>query len=109
MSYNVIATENFERKVKRLAKKYKSLKSDLKPVFDQLSVIPNLGTSIGNDCYKIRLSISSKGRGKSGGARIITFVRFVKGTVFLIDIYDKSDKSNISEKEIIELISLILE
>jgi len=109
MKFKVIVTENFERKVKRLAKKYRSLKTDLKPVFDQLSVIPNLGTAIGNDCYKIRLSISSKGRGKSGGARIITFVRFAKGTVFLIDIYDKSDKSNISEKEIIGLIAMILE
>jgi mRNA-degrading endonuclease RelE of RelBE toxin-antitoxin system len=109
MKFKVIVTENFERKVKRLAKKYRSLKTDLKPVFDQLSDNPNLGTSIGNDCYKIRLSVSSKGRGKSGGARIITFVRFVKGTVYLIDIYDKSDKSNISEKEIIGLITMILE
>jgi hypothetical protein len=109
MKFKVIVTENFERKVKTPAKKYRSLKTDLKPVFDQLSVIPNLGASIGNDCYKIRLSISSKGRGKSGGARIITFVRFAKGTVFLIDIYDKSDKSNISEKEIIGLITMILE
>lgn len=109
MKFKVIVTENFERKVKRLAKKYRSLKSDLKLVFDQLSDNPTLGTSIGNDCYKIRLSVSSKGRGKSGGARIITFVRFVKGTVYLIDIYDKSDKSNISEKEIIDLITMILE
>jgi mRNA-degrading endonuclease RelE of RelBE toxin-antitoxin system len=109
MSYNVVATENFERKVKRLAKKYKSLKSDLTPVFEQLSELPNLGTSIGNDCYKIRIQITAKGRGKSGGARIITYVRFIKETVYLIDIYDKSEKATLSEKEIIELINAIFE
>ncbi len=108
MRFNVVATENFERKVKRLAKKYKSLKADLKPVFDQLETIPKLGTAIGNDCYKIRIAINSKGRGKSGGARIITYVRYMKDTVYLIDIYDKSEKASITEREIVELIALIL-
>ena len=109
MKFDVVATDNFERKVKKLSKKYKSLKADLEPVFDQLTSTPSLGTAIGNDCYKIRVAISSKGRGKSGGARIITYVRYVKSTVYLIDIYDKSEKDIISEKEIIEVISLILE
>lgn len=109
MKYDVIATENFERKVKRLSKKYFSLKSDLKSIFDQLSINPTFGSSLGNNCYKIRFSIKSKGQGKSGGARIITYVRFIKDTVYLIDIYDKSEKDTISEKEIIELITMILE
>jgi hypothetical protein len=109
MKFNVVATENFERKVKRLARKYKSIKADLQPVFDQLACTPDLGISIGNDCFKIRIAIASKGRGKSAGARIITYVWYIKDTVYLIDIYDKSEKDNISEKEIIELISLILE
>lgn len=108
MKFDVVATENFERKVKKLAKKHLSLKNDLKPVFDQLSITPALGTAIGNNCYKLRVASSSKGLGKSGGSRIITFVRYVKNTVYLIDIYDKSEKESISEKEIIELISLIL-
>jgi len=109
MKFNVIATENFERKVKRLAKKYKSLKADLEPVFDKLNTTPNFGVSIGNDCFKIRVAIASKGFGKSGGARIITYIRYIKDTVYLIDIYDKSEKESISENEIIELISLIFE
>lgn len=108
MKFNIVATENFAKKVKKLSKKYKSLKNDLKPVFDQLAITPNLGTSIGNDCFKIRIAISSKGRGKSGGARIITYVRYIKDTVYLIDIYDKSDKESISEKEIVELVAIIL-
>jgi mRNA-degrading endonuclease RelE of RelBE toxin-antitoxin system len=109
MKFNVVVTENFERKVKRLAKKYKSLKADLKPIFDKLTYTPSLGIPIGNDCYKIRVAISSKGQGKAGGARIVTYIRYIKETVYLIDIYDKSDEGSISEKEIIELISLIFE
>ena len=109
MKFNVVVTANFERKVKRLSKKYLSLKADLTPVFNQLSINPTFGKPLGNNCYKIRISISSKGQGKSGGARLITYVRFVKETVYLIDIYDKSLKESISENEIIELISLILD
>lgn len=109
MNFNVIVTDNFERKVKQLSKRYSSLKSDLKPVFDKLSSTPNHGVAIGNNCYKIRIAIRSKSRGKSGGGRIITYVRYIKETVYLIDIYDKSEKDIISEKEIIELISLIME
>ncbi|HLG33573.1 MAG TPA: type II toxin-antitoxin system RelE/ParE family toxin [Bacteroidia bacterium] len=107
MSYSVIATEPFERKLKRLAKKYKSLRSDLTPVFEQLALQPDLGTPIGHNCYKIRISIASKGRGKSGGARMITYVRVVKSTVYLMDIYDKSEQSTISESELRYLIGLM--
>ncbi len=69
MSFNVIVTEPFERKLKRLAKKHKSLKADLVLLIEQLAENPTLGTPIGKECYKIRLSITSKGKGKSGGAR----------------------------------------
>jgi mRNA-degrading endonuclease RelE of RelBE toxin-antitoxin system len=108
MKFNVLVTDNFERKVKKLSRKYKSLKADLEPVFVQLETTPNLGIAIGNDCFKIRVAIKSKRSGKSGGARIITYVRYLKGSVYLIDIYDKSQKTTISEKEIIELVSIIL-
>jgi hypothetical protein len=107
MKYDIVATENFERKIKRLARKYKSLKNDLKILFSQLESNPGLGNSIGNDCYKIRLAIHSKGRGKAGGARIITYVKYVRQTIYLIDIYDKSERKTISDKEISEIIKLI--
>jgi hypothetical protein len=109
MSFNIIATEPFERKLKRLAKKYKSLTKDLAEVFDSLSENPRLGTPLGKDCYKIRIAITSKGKGKSGGARIITYVRIVKNTVFLMDIYDKSEQANISDKELHQLIDILLQ
>lgn len=109
MSFDVIATEPFERKLKKLAKKYKSLKNDLATTFEKLATNPVLGKSLGKDCYKIRVAISSKGKGKSGGARLITYVRIVKETVYLLDIYDKSDQSTITDKELRLLIDLLAE
>ena len=109
MSFDVIATEPFERKLKRLAKKYKSLASDLASVIDELIENPTLGTLIGKDCYKLRIAISSKGKGKSAGARMITYVRIVKQTVFLMDIYDKSEQANITDKELQMLIDILQE
>jgi len=109
MSFEVIATELFERKLKRLSKKYKSLAQDLIPVIEELEENPTSGTPLGKDCFKIRIAIASKGKGKSGGARMITYVRIVKSTVFLIDIYDKSGQSTISDKELKLLIDILAE
>lgn len=107
MSFNVVTTEPFERKLKKLAKKHKSIIKDIIPVIDSLMVNPTLGMPLGKDCYKIRVAITSKNKGKSGGARIITFVRVINETVFLMDIYDKSDQANISDKELQLLIDIL--
>jgi len=109
MSFDVIATEPFERKLKRLAKKHKSLPADLSVIIDNLSINPFIGTNIGKDCYKIRVAITSKGKSKSSGARLITYVRIVKNTVFLMDIYDKSEQANISKNEMQLLIEILTE
>ena len=109
MSFDVIATEPFEKKLKRLAKKHKSLKTDLLDLANQLEENPTFGTPIGKECYKIRLAITSKGKGKSGGARIITYVRILNNTVFLMDIYDKSEQSTITDKELQLLIDVLAE
>jgi len=77
------------------------------PIIEQLSVNPTLGVLITKDCYKIRFAISSKGKGKSGGGRLITYVKIIKSTVYLIDIYDKSDQGNISDKELESLLDLL--
>ena len=69
-----------------------------------------MGDEIIQNCFKIRMAITSKGKGKSGGARVITFVYIQDETVYLLSIYDKSDKENISDKELRDLIqSLSLE
>lgn len=100
MSYKLVPTPPFERELKLLAKKYPSLYNDLAELEKQLLENPALGTSIGQNCFKIRLAITSKGKGKSGGARVITFVQVIDKNIFMIAIYDKSSFENISDKEL---------
>lgn len=89
MSFSIISLDSFDKQVKRLIKKYPSLKSELQKLNEQLLKNPFLGTPISNGCYKIRIAIASKGKGKSGGGRIITHVFVTKATIFLLAIYDK--------------------
>ena len=107
MNFNVLVTRPFQRKIKKLAKKYPSIKNDLAQIIDELLNNPTIGTALGNNCFKIRVAIKSKGKGKSGGARMITFVRFENHTVFLLDIYDKSEQDTISDEELEFLIKLL--
>ncbi len=104
MRFEVLTTSYFKRDSKRLIKKYKSLKSEVLNLITSLEKDPTQGTPLGNDCYKIRIAIKSKGKGKSGGARIITCVKVVNGFVYLLTIYSKSEKDNISDKELQVLI-----
>lgn len=107
MSFNVIATSQFEKKLKRLAKKYKSLLKDITPIINKLEQDPTLGVPIGKNCYKIRIASSSKNKGKSGGGRMITYVLIQRNDVFLMDIFDKSEQANISDKELQMLIDIL--
>lgn len=107
MSYNISTIPLFDKQAKRLAKKYPSLKKDLEELLKELVINPELGIALGNKFYKIRLAISSKGKGKSGGARVITYVKIIATTVFLTSIYDKSEKESITEKELEEIFRLI--
>ena len=68
---------------------------------------PQQGTNLGHNCYKIRIAIASKGKGKSGGARVITNIVITEETVFLISIYDKSETLNLTDKELSELLKFI--
>jgi mRNA-degrading endonuclease RelE of RelBE toxin-antitoxin system len=97
MSFKIEASYSFIKELKRLSKKYPSLKSELDTLGTILAENPSFGTPIGKDCFKIRLAIKSKGKGKSGGARVITCVLFVKNSVILLSIYDKSESEDISE------------
>lgn len=100
MSYNITAVPEFLKQAKKLSKKYKSIKEDLSLLFQELEHNPTKGISLGNNCYKIRIAIKSKGRGKSGGARIITHLHVENEEVYLLSIYDKSERSTISDNEI---------
>lgn len=107
MSFKVETIPYFDKRAKKLSKKFPSLKVELFQLLQTLTEKPDSGTSLGNNCYKIRLSIASKGKGKSGGARVITYVYYSETTVFLLDIFDKSEQSSISDKELKELVKQI--
>ena len=77
---------------------------ELAELFLELENNPTLGTPLGNDIYKIRLAIASKNKGKSGGARVMSFVKVTKTTVLLFSIYNKGDKDSISDEEIENLL-----
>ena len=107
MSYKVKSIAVFEKQAKRLIKKYASLKKELVELVQELKENPEHGTPIGKGCFKIRIAIASKGKGKSGGARVITNFVITDNTVYLLSIYDKSEQENLSEKELNELLKYI--
>jgi mRNA-degrading endonuclease RelE of RelBE toxin-antitoxin system len=104
MRYEVIPTPEFKRLFKKLYKKYPSLKSDLQNLIQQLEENPASGINLGNNIYKIRMAISSKGKGKSGGARVITFLVTEDQEVYLVHIYDKGHLENLTKHQILKIL-----
>jgi mRNA-degrading endonuclease RelE of RelBE toxin-antitoxin system len=104
MSYSVELTPNFKKEAKKLSKKYSSLKSELAELFSSLEENPTQGTALGNDIYKIQISCASKNKGKSGGGRVLTFVKVSETTVLLFSIYSKGETDTLSDNQIKELI-----
>ncbi len=104
MNYSVIPIDKFKKEAKRLIKKYPSLKQELKQLNTNLLSNPAIGTSLGNNAYKIRIAIKSKGVGKSGGARVITYLITENKELYLLTIYDKSEFENIDDKTLRKII-----
>lgn len=100
MSYKIYTTSSFEKDIKALIKKHPSIKNDVIKLTSLLIDNPFSGTPLGKDCYKIRIAITSKGKGKSAGARAITCVKVVQDAIYLLKLYDKSAKSTIGDKEL---------
>ncbi len=109
MNYNIVTLPFFDKQLKRLIKKYPSLKTEYADLVNDLILKPSGGTAIGNNCYKIRLAIASKGKGKSAGARVITYIQVRNSSVYLVSIYDKSEQANLSDKDLKDLIKHIPE
>jgi mRNA-degrading endonuclease RelE of RelBE toxin-antitoxin system len=107
MKFDVLSIPPFDRQLKRLTKKFPSLKAEYAALVEELEENPEKGTPMGNNCFKIHLAIASKGRGKLGGARVITHIYIENETVFLLAIYDKSEQKDISDEELRELLSEI--
>ena len=90
-------SDEFKSAYKRLKKKHKSLDADFEALLMSLQENPRQGVEIHDDIWKIRMNITSKGRGKSGGDRVIIRVRIVQDELQLIYIYDKADFENVSD------------
>lgn len=86
MNYKVEAIPPFNKQLKKLVKKYPSLKKEFLTLIESLEINPNQGTKLGMDCYKIRIAIASKNKGKSGGARVITNIKIENNVVYLLSI-----------------------
>ncbi|MBQ3688583.1 MAG: addiction module toxin RelE [Bacteroidales bacterium] len=104
--------DEFERRAKVLSKKYRSFEDDYNAFLDYLEENPFSGTALGHSMYKHRMPITSKGKGKSGGARVITYN--VKQTdesivITLMTIYDKSEISNVSDTYLKSLVKEVTE
>lgn len=98
----IVISDYFRKESKHLYKKYPSLAKEVADLIGALEINPLQGTPIGRSCYKIRLRISSKNTGKSGGARVITHVYVEGEIVTLLSIYDKSEQENILDAEILK-------
>lgn len=107
MKYKVLSIPPFDRQLKQLSKRYPSLKNEFADLLKSLEQEPEYGIALGNNCFKIRIAIASKGKGKSGGARVITNFVVRDKIVYLLAIYDKSEKENLIGKELDELLKSV--
>lgn len=107
MNCEITVTPDFLREMKRLSKRYRSIKDDIRKLGDEIKANPTTGVDLGRGLRKVRMAISSKGKGKSGGARVITFVVVVTASdteVKLLTIYDKSERTSISDSELLDML-----
>ena len=104
MKIEIIEQDLYKKAVKKLAKKYKNIYKDIDAFLNSISSKKDLGVELGSNIYKVRIKNSDKNRGKSAGYRLISYLKIVNNELHLIYIYDKSQISNLTEKEIDNLI-----
>jgi mRNA-degrading endonuclease RelE of RelBE toxin-antitoxin system len=105
-NYKVIPTDIFISEAKKLAKKYPNIREDFRELQKQLKKDPITGNySLGQDCYKVRMAISDKNQGESGGARVIIEVKIIAKIVYVLSVFDKSYKENLVDGELKKLLN----
>ncbi len=111
MTVEIVLSDEFKRHFKRLAKKYPSMKDDFRTFKKELADNPMQGTELGHNIRKVRMAIASKGKGKSGGSRVLTYNIVTSDTgdmeITLLTIYDKGEISNVTDAYIKWLVSLV--
>lgn len=101
-------SDSFLKEAKKLSKKFKLLKSDLKQAVDEIENKNDFGVYLGFDLFKKRVKNSSIPTGKSGGFRVIIYKR-VENKMILISIYSKTEKENLSDSELSDIIKEYME
>jgi hypothetical protein len=99
--------DKFKREFKRLSKKFRTLPNELRELIEELENDPKKGVNLGGGLFKIRLASESKGGGKSGGFRVISY--YIEQTnetetIYLVTIYDKSEESSIDKEDLLKII-----
>ena len=103
----IALTPRFQRDLRDLAKRYRSIRLDLQPLMEQLKSGETPGdrvTGIKYQIFKVRLKNSNIQKGKSGGYRVIYYLK-TEIEIILATIYSKSDLSDISNQVIEEAIA----
>lgn len=103
-AFSVFESTAYQHSKKQLKKRFRLIDSDVTKFLHSLESVDNLGISLGDGIYKVRIANSDKNKGKSAGYRLITLLQIIESNIYLIYIYDKSDLENISEKELDEMI-----
>ena len=100
---NIQYTDNFLKEAKQLSKKFKLLKQDLQDLIQDITINKDFGVDLGSNLYKKRVKNSSIPTGKSGGFRVIIYQQ-IENKIVLISIYSKTEKENLSDEELSEII-----
>ncbi len=102
MAFDVILTSGFKKELKHIAKKHRQILSDVNQLIDKLAVNPVIGDDLGKNVYKVRLAITGSSKGKSGGARVITYIKIIANTVVLAEIYLKSEYDTVDVNKVLK-------
>ena len=113
MNVEVVISDNFRKEAKKYLKKFTSLKKELNLLAESLVINPKQGVKLTETTYKIRLASKSKGKGKSGGFRVVTYIiETIEGEtetiVTLLSIYDKSEVVSLNNASISQIINEFL-
>jgi len=103
----VAFTPEFKRNLRGLAKKYPHIRSDVQPIIEQIQRGEFIGDQVkgtGYTIFKVRIRNSDVSRGKSGGYRVIYYLRTATA-VILVTIYSKTEQSDISAAKIRNILS----
>jgi len=103
--FELIELPTYLKAIKKLKKRFRSITDDIDAFFTQdVKSLDDLGIKLHDNLYKVRIKNSNKQAGKSSGYRLITYIEIQNSKINLVYIYDKSDLSNISDKELDDLV-----